>query len=334
MNEILLNEETFQGLSSHFDTAFSQAKEAARFAGNAESIYCVNFTSVLINSRISSKADDIRNIMQTIVNSFTETDQANRDKALKIREEYVGTQTSIPLPDISDGLLQHSELLDKYFKRSDSHAAIKKSMKNQKVEYVPVKKYDGERTEQEIIDQLAGDDLTPGSCASVAYAYAASKGGYDVNDFRDGASRSLFSSEGVLNEIIKMPGVVSYKKSGYNEIKNANELLGKMKPGKEYILFTGQHACVVRKVGNEYQGLELQSTTESLKGWHTLSDNALKNRFGCDSGLSSWFTHLSAPTSYLVEIDSLSNSEEFINISGYFNTNSGSQVVGSGGGMK
>ena len=346
MPEILLNKETFESLSSRFNTAFSRAGEAAEFATKAETVNYVPRACLLINSKITNSAADISSVMQTIVSSFTETDQANRDKALKIREAYIGPQSKeAEFSKHSIDLLSPDQD-SKFLKGSDSKKGHKDTKKNEEIEYIPLTKYDGERTEQEIIDQLAGDDRTPGSCASVAYAYAASKAGYDVTDFRGGMSQESFSSEYVLSQITHLDGVVSYKVNGYNEVKCANTLLKKTEPGKEYILFTGEHAAVVRRNGKHYEYLELQTTNENHpipeanKGWHTLNDDLLKKRFFCETD-EQWYKKLfngvmgfDAPPSYLVEVESLSKNEDFIDAAGYFNTKESDRMVGEGGGIK
>ena len=346
MPEILLNKETFESLNSRFNTVFSRAGEAAEFAYKAETVHGVPFVAASISSRITNSAVDISSVMQMIVNSFTETDQANRDKALKIREAYIGPQSNAAeLLKPSIDLSSHDQD-SVYLKNSDTKKGQKDAKKEKEIDYIPVTKYDGERTEQEIIDQLAGDDKTNGSCASVAYAYVASKAGYDVTDFRGGKSQEAFSSEYVLHQITELSGVVSYKANGYNEVKCANSLLKKMKPGKEYVLFTGEHAAVVRRNGDHYEYLELQTTEtndprpEYNKGWHELNDDLLQRRFYCATD-EKWYkkffnevVDIPAPTSYLVEVESLSKNEDFIQTAGYFNTKSSDKVVGDGGGIK
>ena len=348
MPEILLNKETFESLSSRFNTAFSRAGEAAEFAYKAETetnnLFPLNCG--LIKHWITRDATEISNVMQTIVNSFTETDQANRDKALKIREAYIGSR-----PDFIDDFLSGEGETDYAAKQkknsSNAYTELKKALKDSDIKYVPVSKYDGERTEQEIIDQLAGDDTTSGSCASVAYAYAVSKGGYDVKDFRGGVSQAAFGSNRALEYIVKLPGVKYSKEQGYNEIEASKKLLKTMEPEKEYILLTGQHASVVRKNGNKYEYLELQTTVENdpdpeaNKGWHTLNDARLEDRFLCGTGQENWIRSIQsaicpdgAPYSYLIDVSTLSNNKEFIKLSGYYNTSAGSQQVGSGGGIK
>ena len=57
------------------------------------------------------------------------------------------------------------------------------------VEYNKVERLSVSRSDYEIINAVAGGDMTKCSCASVALAYAGQKCGYDVLDFRDGDSR-------------------------------------------------------------------------------------------------------------------------------------------------
>ena len=90
MPEILLNKETFEGLNSRFNTAFSRAEEAAQCALNAETVHGVPKLSVAILSKITNSGNDISSVMQTIVNSFTETDNELSKKSQEIGEQFVG----------------------------------------------------------------------------------------------------------------------------------------------------------------------------------------------------------------------------------------------------
>ena len=91
----------------------------------------------------------------------------------------------------------------------------------------------------EIIKRLAGGDMTEGSCASLSFAYAGNKAGYDVLDFRGGESRKFFATNNNIIEIAKLPGVKSTIVEDYNDIKGALNLLKNKNIGKnEKILRT------------------------------------------------------------------------------------------------
>lgn len=90
---------------------------------------------------------------------------------------------------------------------------------------------------------------------------------------------------------------------------------------------TGGHAAIVKRNGNDYQYLELQHPSNG-NGWNNLSDNTLRQRFGCRD---------SRPyecSSYLMEVDSLSNNAEFRNLLGYINTAESSQKKGAYGNVR
>ena len=77
------------------------------------------------------------------------------------------------------------------------------------VEYRPIKPAPIPRSEQQIISDISGGDMTEGSCSSLALAYAGNRAGYIVYDFRDGRSREFFSSRTSIERIANMDGVDS-----------------------------------------------------------------------------------------------------------------------------
>ena len=196
---------------------------------------------------------------------------------------------------------------------SNTFKSIVNSLCHAKVDYLPIKLFGRERTSEEIVGRLSGGDLTEGSCSSLALAYIGNRAGYDVLDFRDGASRAYFSNRDSIKNIATLPDVKSSIVYGKNDVENANSLLNEMAEGKEYYLATGQHASIVRKNGNHFEYLELQHPG-SRNGWQYLDDYVLINRFGCD--VSRTFKN----SSFLIEAESLAHSQEFLNTLGYINT--------------
>lgn len=194
------------------------------------------------------------------------------------------------------------------------------------VEHRPIMPAVSERSEQQIISSISGGDMTQGSCSSLAFAYAGNRAGYIVYDFRNGRSREVFSSRSSVEQIANMDGVNSVIQQGTDDTACAERLMSSMEVGREYYLATGAHAAVVRLNSNGvYQYLELQSGIQEENGWHTLTPWSLYQRFGCEDG------QLSACSSYLIELDSLQNNEEFLNLLGYINTNESEQVRGERG---
>lgn len=194
------------------------------------------------------------------------------------------------------------------------------------VEHRPIKAASAERTEDKIVSELSGGDLTDGSCSSLAFAYAGNKAGYVVYDFRDGQSRVVFSSRDTIKQIAKMEGVESIIENGTNDGICAERLMSQMKPGKEYYMATGRHAAIVRQqINGGYQYLELQSEIPSDNGWHPLTLNALSSRFKCED------RHETEWSNILISVDSLQNNKEFLNLLGYINTDKSAQVKGVSG---
>lgn len=210
---------------------------------------------------------------------------------------------------------------------SAEYTYITDALQDSKVEYRPIQKAAQERTTQEIINRLSGGDNTKGSCSSLALAYAGNKAGYDVLDFRDGESRQFFSSRSSIQKISEIPDVKSIVFNGRDDVETAKQLMANMQEGKEYYLATGSHAAIVRYIGGEYQYLELQHPSDG-NGWHTLNEYRLRSRFRCKESREV------ECASFLIDVDTLSNSDEFKNILGFINTAEAKQVKGGDGNVR
>ena len=207
--------------------------------------------------------------------------------------------------------------------------ALKENIASNPIELI------GIRNENDIINDIGGGDETKGSCSSAAFAYIGAKQGYRVLDFRGGASQDLFSRLSVINDIAKLPGVNSQEIKHKNDFSAVKQLLKNVDEGKEYYLATGRHAAIIRKVGGEYQYLELQSDgrNEYVNGFHQLNNQILKNRFGCQK------SHTIRGRGYavsntMIEIDSLGKNDEFKKILSFINTAEDNQTKGSRGHVK
>ena len=195
------------------------------------------------------------------------------------------------------------------------------------IESRPVFAFAKQPTEADIIARLVSGDKTGGSCSSVANAYIANKGGFDVLDFRGGKSLDLFADRNTSLEMVKFNGVKSFTVAETDQIKAGYELLNHMEVGKEYKLGVGRHAAIVRKLKDgTRQFLEMQSSTVS--GWTNFDENTFKDRFGCKICRTYY------QTAYLIELESLSKSREFIELMQYLNTAESAQIKGIGGGIK
>lgn len=191
-----------------------------------------------------------------------------------------------------------------------------------------VKKHAKPLTDSEIIAALAGGDLTQGSCASLGLAYIGQRGGLNVLDYRDGASRDFFSTRFNLDKISTLPGVKAIRETARSSVTAGNRLLKKVETGKEYYLVSGRHAAIVRKTEDgTLQYLELQSARYS--GWHNFDGNpryTLKTRFGECSGYD--------VECFMIDVDSFKDSDDLKSLLGYINTAESAQRKGSYGTIK
>ena len=210
-----------------------------------------------------------------------------------------------------------------------------KECEQTKIKYHEVKKLDtdwandnGIWAMSEIFERLHGGDLTSGSCASLALAYAGNRCGYDVIDFRGGASQTKFSSGYNLRKIFNATGVETITEKDTNDIKACERLFEQMKDDKEYILCTGKHASIVRKQNGSLQYLELQSATNG--GWHDFEKDTLKWRFGCQRSHSTYGMKYER-SNELVDVESFKNFVGFDKVLGYINTPENEQKKGREG---
>lgn len=201
-------------------------------------------------------------------------------------------------------------------------------LQDNNVVFREVKKHIKQLAENEIISALAGGDLTQGSCASLGLAYMGQKGGLNVLDFRDGASRSFFATTFNLEEISRLPGVKTIRETARSSTTAGNRLLKQVETGKEYYLVSGRHAAIVRKLDDgTLQYLELQS--QRYSGWHNFDGNpryTLKHRFGECSGYD--------VESFMIEVDSFKDSDDLRQLLGYINTAEDKQRKGVYGTIK
>lgn len=228
---------------------------------------------------------------------------------------------------------------------------IKERMaKGRNIAYKEAKPLKNKLSDAEIIDRVGGGDTTSGSCSSAAFAFAGNKCGFDVLDFRGGASQKLFASKYTARDIANLPGVKSKIIASGDYIKATHELLDTAEDGKMYYLATGKHAAIVRKVDGGFEYLELQSPYKNAEeiastnlpdhvkarlkpnGFHKLDDSVLFSRFGCEGAGYSFLA--GNPPNVLIDIESLKGNAEFQELLGYINTTVGKQKKGYHGSAK
>lgn len=201
------------------------------------------------------------------------------------------------------------------------------------VEYVEVKPLGAKLSDGEIIERIAGGDMTSGSCVSLAMAYAGNVGGYDVLDFRGGTSLETFAAHVTNRQLTKLQGVVSMENYNFSAVKGASELITQMEDGKIYMLVTGSHASIVRKIDGKAEYLELQSGKDGGNGWKPFQKDTLRHRFRCTKSRTRYGIKLEQH-SYAIEVDSLAHSSEFQKLLGYINTAKDKQKKGISGSVK
>lgn len=188
------------------------------------------------------------------------------------------------------------------------------------VDYNSVQNQIKKMTEKEIINYVAMNDKTSGSCASVGLAYIGQKQGWAVLDFRGGKSQEFFSNSINLYILSKTNGIKILNADGGSSIIVGNRLLKQVEIGKEYYLCVGRHASIIRKTKKEnFQYLELQSLNNN--GWVDFNENpkyTLHERFGCtskpDHGASSQYD-------FMIDIkESNFLTDDFKYLLGYINT--------------
>lgn len=207
------------------------------------------------------------------------------------------------------------------------NSVIQKCLLNN-IKYRGIEKYSIIPSEEKIISELGGGDLTEGSCSSLAFAYTGNKNGYRVLDFRDGISRVIFARDENIIKIAELEGVKSWIVKEKNDFVAMKKLIANIEVGKDYYLAIGKHASIIRKTQKQYEYLELQSAYDN--GFKRLDDKVLKKRFGCQKSHSIQRTFIKVP-SVLIDVDTLKNNEEFKQLLGFINTAEDKQVKGEDG---
>lgn len=207
--------------------------------------------------------------------------------------------------------------------QSEAAKFIEQACTTENVEHRAVQALPKQLTSDEIIERLAGGDMTQGSCSSLAFAYIGNKNGLDVLDFRDGGSRRVFSMNKNIMKILELPGVEGSITKVKKEVQGTIDVLKNLELNKEYYLATGKHAAIVRKLDTGYQYLELQSKYQN--GWMPFERygsmaTTLNKRFGCRKTVDKSFGYVWERTVILMDVDSFKDNEEFEQLLGYINT--------------
>lgn len=208
---------------------------------------------------------------------------------------------------------------------------ISDNCKTQGIDYRDVVMHKEKLSADDVIKRISGGDTTVGSCSSMAFTFAANMGGMDVLDYRGGKSCDFFSRASNICSIAEKVGGVVNK--NYNDFTNAKQLLATTSTNKYYYFTCGKHAAIVRKTEKGYEYLELQNASAERNGWHELTTERLKNRFGAQKS-HTMFGSKYETKECIIDIDLLIKDAGFRKMMGYINTASGDQKKGSQGGEK
>lgn len=233
--------------------------------------------------------------------------------------------------------LKNAEISDIIKERSAVAKEIIERLQANNVEYNPVKRFDKPLSNDEIVDRLAGGDMTKGSCSSLAFSYIGNKNGIDVLDFRGGSSQYEFSLNTTIQQMLKLPGIKGSITEVEKEIQGAISVLNSLELNKEYYLAVGKHAAIVRRLDDGLQYLELQSHYNN--GWTSFESygsiaKTLNKRFGCRKTVNKSFGMVWKRKVVLMDVDSFNGNSDFEEILGYINTAVDAQKKGVMGGVK
>lgn len=218
---------------------------------------------------------------------------------------------------------------------AESTIEVMDKLKTLEVEYNPVKDLHKELTFDEIIDKLAGGDMTQGSCVSLALSYIGNRCGLDVTDYRGGKSREFFSRNPHTRKLLSADGIKMEVHEVAKEAKGTADILIGLPLNKEYYLSTGTHAAIVRRTDSGLEYLEMQSSVKN--GWMPFNKygtiiKTLQKRFGCRLSADK-YGFLSKVT--IAEVDSFkSRKSDLKEALGYINTSKDGQKKGSWGSEK
>ena len=220
---------------------------------------------------------------------------------------------------------------------SEAAQTIKDSCDTKGVEYREVQKLKEKLSSDEIIEKIAGGDMTNGSCSSLALAYIGNRNGLDVADFRGGESRSVFATNYYIKKMLELPGIDGSVVMVKKEITGTIKILNELAVNKEYYIAAGKHAAIVRRLESGLEYLELQSKKQN--GWTSFDEYGstaatLNKRFGCRKTVDKSFGRVWEKSVVIMDVESFNGNKEFEHLLGYINTAVDKQIKGVMGGVK
>lgn len=266
---------------------------------------------------------------------------------LKERAEYYGLDKTKDFADFKKKYLkavrksENSGKMKVPKEHSEAYKTLIDGVKVNKVVYRDVEFLSTKLSDKEIINRLAGGDMTKGSCASLALAYIGNKIGLDVLDFRGGASLNFFSMRNNVRKFLNLPDVKGHVIKVKKEAADTAEIIQGLEYGKEYYLAIGRHAAIIRNTEKGAEYLELQSPVEN--GWMSFNRYGstaltLQKRFGCRKTVDRMKIGsknvVFEKEVLLMEVDSFEQNGEFQEILGYINTAGDKQKKGASGDVR
>ena len=228
---------------------------------------------------------------------------------------------------------EENGIIEKRKELSEEFKEIESKLKTKNIMYQKVSNLNGKISDKDIIERIAGGDLTKGSCSSLAFTYIGNKNGLDVLDFRDGESRMFFSLFSNIIKISKLPNIKGEIIEVAKEIFETTKIIKNLEYNKEYYLAVGKHAAIIRNKESGAEYLELQSSVEN--GWKKFKNDTLARRFGCRKTVRKErvFGEIKTITTKvcLMEVDSFKGNNDFKELLGYINTAKDKQRKGVNG---
>lgn len=231
--------------------------------------------------------------------------------------------------------------VDIHTSNMEEYNRLKEWAKVGDIQHKPVDTLEERLTSEQIIEKLAGGDMTTGSCASLAFAYCANYHGLDVTDFRGGKSQNMFSAGKNIENMFKISNANVIMREVVREAKEAAEMLADIEKDKLYYFSAGRHVAIVRNDSEQgLQYLELQSHVKNgfkpFKTERYSVQDMLQKRFGCTKtarytrGYDGSRVAIKSKV-HLVDVDSMKMTTEFKDVLGYLNTATDKQKKGASG---
>lgn len=222
-----------------------------------------------------------------------------------------------------------------YIHYEKEYNILKTDIRESNIKYITVNELKEPINEKEIIEKIAGGDMTNGSCASLALAYCGNKAGLDVTDYRGGESQAVFSMRRSGEYMCKMANADIQKFFVKKEASEVAKILSDIDLNRQYLLGTGKHCAIIRRTENGLQYLELQGS--SGNGWWDFKKSdpskTLVDRFGCRKTVdrSKYSSRVYEKEVILAPVDTFKATDDFKEMLGYINTQTNNQKKGEGG---